>query len=81
MKTKPSLIAFCETNFKHDDIDDYEIKNYNCEHLYAKYDKNKGSGITIYYKKSHLFQRIASLNIRNNHFECIGGHFKTNDKI
>ena len=79
MKTKPSLIAFCETNFKQDDIHDYEIKNYNCEHLYAKYDKNKGSGITIYYKKSHLFQRITSLNIRNNHFECIGGHFKTND--
>ena len=26
MKTKPSLIAFCETNIKQDDIDDYEIK-------------------------------------------------------
>ena len=79
MKTKPSLIAFCETNFKQDDIDDYEIKNYNCEHLYAKYNKKKGSGITIYYKKSHLFQRIASLDVRNNHFECISGRFKTND--
>ena len=79
MKAKPSIIAFCETNFKQDDIDDYEIKNYNCEHLYAKYNKKKGSGITIYYKKSHLFQRIASLDVRNNHFECIGGRFKTND--
>ena len=31
IKTEPSLIAFCETNFKfkQDDIDDYEIKNYN----------------------------------------------------
>ena len=60
MKTKPSLIAFCETNFKQDDIDDYEIKNYNCEHLYAKYDKKKvlvSQFITknhIYFKELHL---------------------------
>ena len=33
MKTKPSLIAFSETNFKHDDNDDYNIINYNSEHL------------------------------------------------
>ena len=79
IKTKPSLIAFCETNLKQDDIDDYEIKNYNSEHLYAKHNKSKGSGITIYYKNSHLFQRISSLDVRNNYFECMGGRFKTND--
>ena len=78
MKTKPSLIAFSETNFKHD-IDDYDIINYNSEHLYVKDNKNKGSGITIYYRNSHLFQRIPSLNVCNNYFECIGGRFKTND--
>ena len=76
IKTKPSLIAFCETNFKQDAIDDYEIKNYNSEHLYAKHNKSKGSGIKIYYKNSHLFQRI---DVRNNYFECMGGRFKTND--
>ena len=79
IKTKPSLIAFCERNFKQDDIDDYEIKSYNSEHLYAKHNKSKGSGITIYYKNSHLFHRISSLDVRNNYFECMGGRFKTND--
>ena len=79
MKTKPSLIAFSEINFKHDDNDDYSIINYNSEHLYAQDNKNKGSGITIYYRNSHLFQRIPSLNVRIDYFECIGGRFKTND--
>ena len=79
MKTKPSLIAFSETNFKHDDNDDYNIINHNSEHLYAQDNKNKGSGITLYYRNSHLFQRIPSLNVRNDYFECIGGRFKTND--
>ena len=46
------------------------------EHLYAIPDKNKGSCISLYYKKYHLFNRISSLDIRNNYFECMGDVLK-----
>ena len=47
----PSIISFCETNLKSDDPEDYSISSYNSEHLFAIPDKNKGSGISLYYKK------------------------------
>ena len=77
MKHLPSVIAFCETNLKLDDPYDYDIMKYNAEHLYAINDKNKGSGLSFYYKKSYVFFRLASLDIRNNFFECLGGRLLT----
>ena len=47
----PSIISFCETNLKSDDPEDYSISSYNSEHLFAIPDKNKGSGISLCYKK------------------------------
>ena len=73
----PSIISFCETNLKSDDPEDYSISSYNSEHLFAIPNKNKGSGISLYYKKTHLFNRISSLDVRNNYFECMGGRLKT----
>ena len=73
----PSILSFYETNLKRDDPEDYLISGYNSEHLYAISDKNKGSGISLYYNKTHLFNRISSLDIRNNYFECMGGRLKT----
>ena len=31
----PSLIAFCETNLDEDDINDFNMLDYNTEHFYA----------------------------------------------
>ena len=45
--------------------------------LYGINNESKGSDISLYFKKSLLFNRIASLNIRNEHFECMGGRFNT----
>ena len=75
MNHLPSVIAFCETNLKLDDQYDYDITEYNAEHLYAINDKNKGSGLSFYYKKSYAFFRLTSLDIRNKLFECMGGAF------
>ena len=77
LRSSPSFIAFCETSFKESDINYYEISGHNSEHLYGINNKSKGSGISLYFKKSLLFNRIASLNIRNEHFECMGGRFST----
>ena len=79
LRSSPSFIAFCETSFKESDINYYEISGYNSEHLYGINNKSKGSGISLYFKKSLLFNRIASLNIRNEHFECMGGRFNTHN--
>ena len=77
MNHLPSAIAFCETNLKSDDPYDYDITDYNAEHLYAISAKNKGSGLSFYYKKSCVFFRLASLDIRNNYYECMGGRLLT----
>ena len=77
MKKLPSIIAFCETNLKIDDPDNYTISEYNSEHFYALHNKSKGSGLSIYYNKIHIFNRIPSLDIRNKHFECMGGSLKS----
>ena len=69
----PSLISFCETNLDEDDIHDFNMTDYNAEHLYAIPGKKKGSGLSIYSHKIYLFRRISSLTIRNKFFECIGG--------
>ena len=53
------------------------IPLYNSEHFYALHNKNKGSGLSIYYNKMHIFNRISSLYIRNKHFECMGGSLKS----
>ena len=55
MNHLPSVIAFCETNLKSEDQYDYDITNYNAEHLYDINAKNKGSGLSFYYKKSCVF--------------------------
>ena len=73
MNCVPSLIAFCETNLDEDDIHDFNMADYNAEHLYAIPGKKKGSGLSIYSHKTNLFRRISSLTIRNKFFECIGG--------
>ena len=68
MNNLPSVIGFCETNLKLDDQYDYDITEYNAEHLYAIDDKNKGSGLSFYNKKSHAFFRLASFtNIYSKH--------------
>ena len=77
MKKLPSIIAFCEANLKIDDPDNYNISEYNWEHFYALHNKSKGSGLSIYYNKMHIFNRIPSLDIRNKHFECMGGSLKS----
>ena len=76
----PSLIAFCETNLDEDDIHDFNILDYNAEHLYAIPGKKKGSGLSIYSHKINLCRRISSLTIRNKCFECIGGSVQTEYK-
>ena len=76
-RSSPSFIAFYETNFRESDINYYEISGYNSENLHGMNNKSKGSGIPLYFKKSLLFNRIASLNICNEHFECMGGRFNT----
>ena len=76
----PSLIAFCETNLDEDDIHDFNMLDYNAEHLYAIPGKKKGSGLSIYSHKTNLFRRISSLTIRNKCFECIGGSVQTEYK-
>ena len=76
MNQLPSVIAFCETNFKSDETCEYEILNYSSDHLHAIDNKSKGSGLSIYYKNSLLFNRLTSLDIRNKYFECMGGSFK-----
>ena len=77
MNHLPSVIAFCETNLKSDDQYDYDIAVYNAEHLYAISAKNKGSGLSFHYKKSCVFFRLASLDICNNYYECMGGRLLT----
>ena len=59
----PSLISFCETNLDEDDIHDFNMTDYNAEHLYAIPGKKKGSGLSIYSHKTNLFRRISSLTI------------------
>ena len=59
LRSSPSFTAFCETNFKESDINYYEISGYNSEHLYGINNKSKGSGISLYFKKSLLFNRIG----------------------
>ena len=76
----PSLIAFCETNLDEDDIHDFNMTDYNAEHLYAIPGKKKGSGLSIFSHKTNLFRRISSLTIRNKFFECIGGSLQTEYK-
>ena len=76
----PSLISFCETNVDEDDIHDFNMTDYNAEHLYAIPGKKKGSGLSIYSHKTNLFRRISSLPIRNKCFECIGGSLETEYK-
>ena len=76
----PSLIAFCETNLDEDDIHDFNMLDYNADHLYAIPGKKKGSGLSIYSHKTNLFRRISSLTIRNKCFECIGGSVQTEYK-
>ena len=76
----PSLIAFCETNLDEYDIHDFNMLDYNAEHLYAIPGKKKGSGLSIYSHKTNLFRRISSLTIRNKCFECIGGSVQTEYK-
>ena len=76
----PSLIAFCETNLDEDDIHDFNMLDYNAEHLYAVPGKKKGSGLSIYSHKTNLFRRISSLTIRNKCFECIEGSVQTEYK-
>ena len=66
MRYLPSVLTFCETNLKSDDQYDYDITEYNAEHLYAINTKNKGSGLSFYHKKSCVFYRLVSLDIRNN---------------
>ena len=77
MERLPSIITFCETNFKHDEPDEYVIGNYNAEHFHAIENKKKGSGISLYYDKTHLFHRMPALNTRNKYFESMGGYFKS----
>ena len=62
---------------KIDDPDNYTISEYNSEHFYALPNRNKGSGLSVYYNKMHVFNRIPSLDIRNKHFECMGGTLKS----
>ena len=76
----PSLISFCETNLDEDDIHDFNMTDYNAEHLYAIPGKKKGSGLSIYSHKIYLFRRISSLTSRNKFFECIGGNLETEYK-
>ena len=76
----PSLIAFCETNLDEDDIHDFNMIDYNAEHLYALPGKKKGSWLSIYSHKTNLFRRISSLTIRNKFFECMGGSLQTEYK-
>ena len=76
----PSLMAFCETNLDEDDINDFNMIDYNAEHFYAIPGKNKGSGLSIYSHKTNLFRRISSLTIRNKFFECMGGSLQTEYK-
>ena len=76
----PSLIAFGETNLDEDDIHDFNMTDYNAEHLYAIPGKKKGSRLSIFSHKTNLFLRISSLTIRNEFFECIGGVFKLSIK-
>ena len=45
--------------------------------MYAISDKNKRSGISLFYDNTHLFNRISSLDIQNNYFECMGDRLKT----
>ena len=76
----PSLIVFCETNLDEDNIHDFNMLDYNAEHLYAIPGKKKGSGLSIYSHKTNLFRRISSFTIRNKCFECIGGSVQTEYK-
>ena len=76
----PSLIAFCKTNLDEDDIHDFNMTDYNAEHLYAIPGKKKGSGVSIYSHKTNLFRRIPSLTVRNKFFECNGGSLETEYK-
>ena len=41
---------------------DYDIADYNAEHLYAISAKNKGSGLSFYYKKLCVFQVGVTLH-------------------
>ena len=75
-----SLIAFCETNLDEDDIHNFNMTDYNAEHLYSIPGKKKGSGLSIFSHKTNLFRRISSLTIRNKFFECIGGSLQTEYK-
>ena len=77
MERLPSIITFCETNFKHDEPDEYAISNYNAEHFHAIENKKKGSSISLYYDKTHLFHRMSALNTRNKYFESMGGYFES----
>lgn len=68
--------CFNETNVKASDVHDFYIPNYNTEMLHGIEDKNKGSGLAIYYRNNLKFRVDKSMTMRTQHFETLGGKLK-----
>ena len=68
--------CFNETNLKNGRLHDFKLKNYESEFLYSIDDKDKGSGLAIYYRNNLKFTENKSFRIRNSYFECMGGKLK-----
>ena len=76
----PSLIAFCETNLDEDDIHDFNMTDYNVEHLYAIPGKKKGSGLSIFSHKTSFFAGFRLLLFVINSLNALEGVFKLSIK-
>ena len=75
---KFEMFCFAETNLKEGEPHDFVISsNYLAEHLYSIDNKAKGSGISMYFKKSFPFTRDISLDTRNECLEYMGGKVRT----
>ena len=72
------FVAFAETNIHYDEINQFSLNNsYNCQVLSKKLNKQKGSGIVLFYKRSLHFSIIDSLCRDNINYEMLGGKLKT----
>ena len=72
-ETPFDFYCFCETNVKEDEPNDFHIDGFRNTNLFAARNKDKGSGLSIYYR-SHLdFMPNNHFTVRNNMFEALGG--------
>ena len=72
----PSLISFCETNLDEDDIHDFNMTDYNAEHLYAIPGKKKALGYLFIVTKQICLAEFRPLLFVINSLNALEGVLK-----